>query len=135
MNTQIFRARCPRVSSLSTSLSMGIVRPEPTCKTHYQPGLLSGSPTAPGFATVTNAPASMVTGHGLSCIQPSATSLSSVLVQEPAVKLLPPDTRRLYSSQACLQCRSSWPVHMSFRSSSKCLIINCSVFFHHESHF
>jgi hypothetical protein len=24
---------------------------------------------------------------------------------------------------------------VSFRSSSKCLIINCSVFFHHKSHF
>jgi hypothetical protein len=89
-----------------------------------------------GLATVTKAPASMVTRHGLSCIQPSATSLSSVLlVQEPALKLLPPDTGQLYSSQAGLQRRSYWPEHMSFRSSLKCLIINCSVFFHHESHF
>jgi hypothetical protein len=32
----------------------------------------------PGLATVTNVLASMVTRHGLSCIQPSATSLSSV---------------------------------------------------------
>jgi hypothetical protein len=82
-------------------------------------------------------PAVSVTRHGFSCTQPSATSLSSVLfVQEPALKLLPPDTRHLYSSQAGLQRRSSWPAHMSFRSSFKCSIINCSVFcFHREFHF
>jgi hypothetical protein len=33
----------------------------------------------------------MVTEYGLSCIQPSPTSLSSVLVQEPDLKLLPSD--------------------------------------------
>jgi hypothetical protein len=89
-----------------------------------------------GLPTVTNAPASMVTRHGISCIQPSATSLSSVLlVQEPSLKLLPFDTRHLYSSQAGLPRRSSWPAHV-FRSSSKCPIMNCSVFFfHRESHF
>jgi hypothetical protein len=89
-----------------------------------------------GLPTITNAPASMVTRHGFSYIQPSATSLSLVLfVQEPALQLLPLDTRHLYSSQAGLQRRSSWPAHMSFRSSSKCLTINCSVFFFHsESH-
>jgi hypothetical protein len=78
---------------------------------------------------------SMVTCHGISCIQPSATSLSSVLfVKEPALKLLPLDTRHLYSSQAGLQHRSSWPAHV-FRSSSKCPIVNCSFFFfHRESH-
>jgi hypothetical protein len=93
------------------------------------------STTMSGLPTITNAPASMVTRHGFSCIQLSATSLSSVLVQEPALQLLPPNTRHLYSSQAGLQRRSSWPAHV-FRSSSKCPIINCSVlFFHRESHF
>jgi hypothetical protein len=33
----------------------------------------------------------MVTWHGLSCIQPSVTSLSSALVNESALKLFPPD--------------------------------------------
>jgi hypothetical protein len=94
------------------------------------------STTMSGLATITNVPASMVTRHGFSCIQPPATSLSLVPVQEPALTLLPPDTRHLYSSQASLQRRSSWPAHMSFRSSFKCVIINCSVFFfHRESHF
>jgi hypothetical protein len=93
------------------------------------------STTMSGLLTFTNAPASMVTRHGISCIQPSATSLSLVLVQEPALKLLPFNTRHLYSSQACLQCRSCWPAHMSFRSSLKCSITNCSVScFHRESH-
>jgi hypothetical protein len=42
-----------------------------------------------GLATITNAPASMITRHGLSYIQPSAISLSVVLfVQEPALQLL-----------------------------------------------
>jgi hypothetical protein len=95
------------------------------------------STTMSALTTITNAPSSMVTRHGLSCIQPSATSLSFVLfVQEPALKLLPLDKRHLYSSQAGLQRRSSRPAHMSLRSSLKCLIINCSVFFfHRESHF
>jgi hypothetical protein len=45
-------------------------------------------------------------------------------------------SRHSYPSQACFQRHSSWPAHMSFRSSLKCLIINCSVFFfHRESHF
>jgi hypothetical protein len=45
-----------------------------------------------GLATVTDAPVSMVTWHGFSCIQPSATSLSSVLVQRRIVlKLFLPD--------------------------------------------
>jgi hypothetical protein len=94
------------------------------------------STTMSGLATITNAPASMVTRHGFSCIQPSATSLSSVFfVQEPALQLLPLNTRHLYSSQAGLPRRSSWPAHV-FLSSSKCLVINCSVFcFHRESHF
>jgi hypothetical protein len=49
-NTQILRARCPRVKPLSASLTTeivcpeptcasfttGIVRPEPTCKTHFR---------------------------------------------------------------------------------------------------
>jgi hypothetical protein len=93
------------------------------------------STTLSGLATITNSPASMVTRHGFSCIQPPATSLSLVLVQEPALQLLPPNTRHLYSSQAGLQRRSSWPSHV-FRSSSKCPIMNCGVFFfHRESHF
>jgi hypothetical protein len=93
------------------------------------------STTLSGLATITNAPASMVTCHGFSCIQPSTTSLSLVLVQEPALTLLPLNTRHLYSSEAGLQRRSSWPAHV-FRSSSKCPIINCSVScFHRESHF
>jgi hypothetical protein len=92
------------------------------------------STTMSGLTTVTNAPASMVTRHGFSCIQLSATSLSLVLVQEPALTLLLLDTWHLYSSQAGLQRRSSWPAHV-FRSSSKCPIMNCSVFFRHESHF
>jgi hypothetical protein len=93
------------------------------------------STTMSGLAIITNAPASMITRHGFSYIQPSATSLSLVLVQEPALKLLPPNTRHLYSSQAGLQRRSSWPAH-GFRSSSKCPIMDCSVFcFHRESHF
>jgi hypothetical protein len=94
------------------------------------------STTMSGLPTIMNAPASMVTRHGISCIQPSATSLSSVLfVQEPSVKLLQLDTRHLYSSQAGLPRRSSWPAHV-FRNSSKCPIMNCSVFFfHRESHF
>jgi hypothetical protein len=110
---------------------------EATWKTNCPPGLLSGFPTTmSGLASVSNAPASIVTRHDLSCIQPSATSLSSVLlVQEPALNLLPPDTGQLYSSQAGLQRRSYWPAHMSFRSWLKCLIINCSVFLDHESHF
>jgi hypothetical protein len=70
------------------------------------------STTMSGLATITNAPASVVTRHGFSCIQPSATSLSLVLVQEPALKLLPLDTRHLYSSQAGLPRRSSWPAHV-----------------------
>jgi hypothetical protein len=129
--------RPSRTHSTSGSFMTGIIRPEPTCRTHCRPGLLSGSPTTmSGLATVTNAPVLMVTRHGLSCIQPSATSLSSVLVQQPVLKLRPPHTRHLYSSQACLQRRSSWPAHMPFPSSLKCLIINCSVFFfHRESHF
>jgi hypothetical protein len=94
------------------------------------------STTMSALTTITNTPASMVTRHGSSCIQPSATSLSLVLVQEPPLQLLPLNTRHLYSSQACLQRCSSWPAHMSFRSSSKCPIINCSVScFHRESHF
>jgi hypothetical protein len=44
-----------------------------------------------GVATITTAPASIVTGYGVSCIKPSATSMSSVLVQEPVLKLLSPD--------------------------------------------
>jgi hypothetical protein len=94
------------------------------------------STTMSGLATITNAPASMVTRHDFSCIQPPATSLSSVLVQEPALTLLPLYTRhlRIYSSQAILQRRSSWPAHMLFRSSLKCSIVNCSVScFHRES--
>jgi hypothetical protein len=94
------------------------------------------STTMSDLATVTNSPASMVTCHGFSCIQPSATSLSLVLVQKPALTLLSLNTRHLYSSQACLQRRSSWPAHMSFRSLLKCSVINCSVScFHRESHF
>jgi hypothetical protein len=94
------------------------------------------STTMSALTTITNTPASMVTRYGFSCIQPSAISLSLVLVQEPALQLLPLNTRHLYSSQACLQRCSSWPAHMSFRSSLKCSIINCSVFcFHRESHF
>jgi hypothetical protein len=64
------------------------------------------------------------------------TCLSLVLfVQEPALQLLPLNTRHLYSSQACLQRCSSWPA-LVFRSSSKCPIMNCSVFFfHRKSHF
>jgi hypothetical protein len=93
------------------------------------------STTMSGLPTITNSPASMVTHHGFSCIQPSATSLSLVLVQEPALTPLPLDTRHLYSSQAGLQRRFSWPAHV-FRSSSKCPIMNCSVLcFHCESHF
>jgi hypothetical protein len=94
------------------------------------------STTSSGLPTITNAPASMVTRHGFSCIQPSATSLSWVLfVQEPSLKLFPLDTRHLYSSQAGLPRRSSWPAHV-LRSSSKCPIMNCSVFcFHRESGF
>jgi hypothetical protein len=89
-----------------------------------------------GLARITNAPASTVTRHGFSCIQPSATSLSLVLfVQEPVLQLMPLNTRHLYSSQACLQRCSSWPAHV-YRSLSKCLVINCSVFcFHRESGF
>jgi hypothetical protein len=45
----------------------------------------------------------MVTRHGFSCIQPTAVSLSSFLVQEPALQLLLLNTRHLYSSQACPQ--------------------------------
>jgi hypothetical protein len=95
------------------------------------------SATMSGLGTITNAPASMVTRHGFSCMQPSATSLSWVLfVQEPTLQLLLRDMRHLHSSQAGLQRRSSWPAHMSFPSSLKCLIINCSVFFfHRKSHF
>jgi hypothetical protein len=93
------------------------------------------SATMSGLAAITNAPASIVTRHGFSRIQPSASSLSLVLVQEPALKLLPLDSRHLYSSQAGLQRRFSWPAHV-FGSSSKCPIMNCSVlFFHRESHF
>jgi hypothetical protein len=56
------------------------------------------SATMSSLPTITKAPASMVTRHGFFCIQPSATSLSLVLVQEPSLKLLPLDTRHLYSS-------------------------------------
>jgi hypothetical protein len=93
------------------------------------------STTMSDLATITNAPASMVTRHGFSCIQPSATSLSLILVQEPALMPLPVNARHLYSSQAGFQRRSSWPAYV-FRSSLKCSIINCNVFFfHRESHF
>jgi hypothetical protein len=52
------------------------------------------STTMSDLATITISPASMVTRHGFSCIQPSATSLSSVLfVQKPALQLLPLNTR------------------------------------------
>jgi hypothetical protein len=81
------------------------------------------STTMSGLVTITNSPALMVTRHGFSCIQLSTTSLSLVLVHEPALKLLPPNTWHLYSSQTGLQRRSSWPAHVSFRSSSKCLTV------------
>jgi hypothetical protein len=128
-NTQIFRARCLK-SQPSQRLSHDGDRPS---RTNLQDAL---STTMSGLPTLTNAPTSMVTRHGISCIQPSATSLSSILfVQEPSLKLLPLDTRHLYSSHAGLPRRSSWPAHV-FRSSSKCPIMNCSVFcFHRESHF
>jgi hypothetical protein len=52
-NTQIFRARCPRVSSLSASLTTGIIHPELTCasydgdrpsRTHLQDALSARPP-------------------------------------------------------------------------------------------
>jgi hypothetical protein len=67
--------------------------------------------TTSDLPTITNAPASMVTRHGFSCIQHSATSLSVLFVHEPALTLFPLDTRHLYSSQAGLQRCSSWPAH------------------------
>jgi hypothetical protein len=140
-NTQIFRARCPRVSPLSASLTLSQSQPsqclshdgDRPSRTNLQDAL---STTMSGLPTITNAPALMVTRHGFSCIQPSATSLSLVLDQEPAVQLLALNTRHLYSSQACLQRFSSWPAHMSFQSLLKCSVINCSVScFHRESGF
>jgi hypothetical protein len=97
-------------SPLSASLTTGIVRPEPNCKTHCRRRCLT--------LRQSRIPQRRCSRHGFSCFQPSATSLSLVLfVQEPSLKLLPLDTRHLYSSQACFQRLSSWPAHMSFRSS------------------
>jgi hypothetical protein len=63
---------------------------DPPSRTNLQDAL---STTMSVLATITNAPASMVTRRGFSCIQPSATSLPLVLVQEPALTLLPLNTR------------------------------------------
>jgi hypothetical protein len=65
------------------------------CRTKLQDAL---STTMSDLATITNSPASMVTRHGFSCIQPSVTSLSSALfVQEPALQLLLLDTHGTYT--------------------------------------
>jgi hypothetical protein len=94
--------------------------------------------TMSGLATVTNVPASMVTRHGPSCIHPSATSLPSVLVQE---LVLPSFSNFQLGFDAVVRLGthyfliSSWPACMSFWSSLKYLITNCSVFFYYESHF
>jgi hypothetical protein len=121
-----------RGSSVPNQLAR-LLRGDRPSRTNLQDAL---STTMSDLTTITNSPALMVTRHGFSCIQPSATSLSLVLfVQEPPLKLLPLDTRHLYSSEAGLPRHSSWPAHV-FRSSSKCPIMNCIVFFfHRESHF
>jgi hypothetical protein len=127
-NTQIFRARCPRVSPLSASLTTGIVRPEPTCNTHCRRRCLALRQSRMPHEC-----------HTSRLLLHPAVSDQSVLgpFRSGTCSPAPPArySRHLYSSKAGLQRRSSWPAHM-IRSSLKCLTINCSVFFlHRESHF
>jgi hypothetical protein len=78
-NSQVVRARRPRISCTKASLKMGKVVPD-VCSAHRVGRSLSGSPlVVSGLVMVTDARLSVVTRHDLSHIRPSACRLSSVL--------------------------------------------------------
>jgi hypothetical protein len=114
-------------SQPSQRRTTGIVRPEPTCARHT---------VKDDVWSCDNHECHSVDCHTSRLFLHPAVSDQSVLGPSPGTCSQATNARHLYSSQAGLQRRSSWPAHLSFRSSSKCPIMNCSVFcFHRESSF
>jgi hypothetical protein len=84
IKTQILSGRRPKFRVRKISFKMGWASPDTVCSVNNWFGCLSGHPSAmSGIATVTYAPVSAVTKHGLSWTQPWVTRLGSAFSVMP----------------------------------------------------